>query len=420
MFKSFFACNNSNISKNIFIWNLIACTINACESVILVAMVSRVVDIDSAGIITIALAISNLFLNIGKYSIRGYQTTDVKKQFPFNTYFSFRIITVLIMIITLFAFIGIKIAIGEYSISKAIIILLLCLIYSIEAMEDVFLGHYQFLNRLDVASKVFTVRWISIFLVFCLTLVLLHNLVFSLLFALFFSLVLDFILIHEANDYLCIKNISFNIKQLNKIATQCFPLFASTFLFFYVTTAPKLSIDSLLTEKDQACFGVISMPIFIIDLLSSFLYQPQLVKMSEEWKQKRIQSFKKRIILQIVYIFLITLCSIIFAYTYGCNILSVIFNIDILPYKLEFTMLMLASGEFALLAYSSMILAIMRKQIIHFGGIALIATLSAIGFNTITMRFGITGIVIYYTILVAIPVLINLVSITILIQIKQK
>lgn len=420
MFKTFLANNKTSVNKSNYIWNIIAYSLNACESVVLIATVSRIIGIDYAGIITIALAISNLLLNVGKYSIRGFQTTDVKKQFEFNTYFSFRIITVSIMIISLLAFTSFKFFTGEYNISKAIIIILLCLIYVVEAMEDVFLGHYQFLNRLDVASKIFSLRWITIFVVFCLSMVIQHNLILSLLLSLIISVVLDCILLFDTNKYLKISNISFKVNKIKELAIQCFPLFASAFLFFYVTTAPKLSIDKFLTEKEQACFGVISMPIFIIDLLSNFLYQPQIVKMSEEWKTNNIKSFLKRIFLQIIFITAITICCSLFAYTFGCDILSFVFNIDISSYRHEFTLLMLASGEFALLAYSSMILAIMRKQLIHFIGISVIAILSLIGFNIITLRYGIIGIVIYYTVLIAIPTVTNIFSTALIVLARRR
>ena len=420
MFKAFLANNKTSINKSNYIWNIIAYSLNACESVVLIATVSRVIGIDYAGIITIAFAISNLLLNVGKYSIRGFQTTDAKNQFEFKTYFSFRVITVSIMIISLLAFTGFKILIGEYNPEKAIIIILLCLIYAVEAMEDVFLGHYQFLNRLDIASKVFSIRWIAIFIVFCLSMVVQHNLILSLLLSLIISVVLDCILLFDANRLLKIKDISFRGRKIKELAIHCFPLFASAFLFFYVTTAPKLSIDKFLTEKEQACFGVISMPIFIVDLLSNFLYQPQIVKMSEEWKTNNIKSFLKRIIVQILFITALTICCILFANTFGCNLLSLIFNIDISSYRLEFTLLMLASGEFALLAYSSMILAIMRKQLIHFIGISVIAILALIGFNIITLRYGIIGITIYYAVLIAIPTVTNLFSTAILILTRHK
>ena len=420
MFKYILKCDPAKVSKNNYTWNIIASFVNASESVILVASASRILDIDSAGVMTLALAISTLLLNVGKYSIRGYQTTDVKERFSYDSYYSFRIMTVALMIISCICYLLYKVLCGEFNTYKALIVFLLCLIYAIEAMEDVFLGQYQSINRLDVASKVFTFRWIAIILIFCISLLFLRNMVLSLLLSVVFSFVLDILLIHDANIVTKNKKAHFHTKQVLDLAKQCFPLFASTFLFFFITTAPKLSIDRYLTAKDQACYGVIAMPILVIDLLSNFLYQPQLVEMAQEWKENRIKSLIKRIRIQILYISLITCFGIICAYTFGCALFSKLFSIDVMAYRCEFSILLLASGIFALLSYASMILAIIRKHLIHFIGMFIISILSIIGFNPITYNYGISGIVVYYLALVSISALINLSALIVLIHRNNK
>lgn len=420
MFKYILKCDPAKINKNNYAWNIIASFVNASESVILVASASRILDIDSAGVMTLALAISTLLLNVGKYSIRGYQTTDVKERFSYDSYYSFRILTVALMIISCICYLLYKVLCGEFNTYKALIVLLLCLIYAIEAMEDVFLGQYQSINRLDVASKVFTFRWIAIILIFCISLLFLRNMVLSLLLSVVFSLAIDILLIHDANIVTKNQKAHFHTKQVLDLAKQCFPLFASTFLFFFITTTPKLSIDRYLTEKDQACYGVIAMPILVIDLLSNFLYQPQLVEMAQEWKENKIKSLRKRIRIQIIYISLITFFGIICAYTFGCALLSQLFSIDVMAYRRELSILLLASGIFALLSYSSMLLAIIRKHLIHFIGMFIISILSIIGFNPITYNYGISGIVVYYLALVSISALINLSALIVLIHRNNK
>ena len=51
----------------------------------------RTPGISDAGILTIAFAIANLLVNIGKFGMRGFQVTDVRNQYCFNTYLSSRI-----------------------------------------------------------------------------------------------------------------------------------------------------------------------------------------------------------------------------------------------------------------------------------------------------------------------------------------
>jgi hypothetical protein len=60
-----------------FDWRLLTSTLNLYE----------------AGVFTLAYASANLFLNIGKYGMRNFQVSDVKRQFNFKEYNTSRIIT---------------------------------------------------------------------------------------------------------------------------------------------------------------------------------------------------------------------------------------------------------------------------------------------------------------------------------------
>ena len=78
-----FLLNSKDIKKDSFIWNMIGSMLTAFQSVIMLAILTRVLSLYDAGVFTIAYASANLFLNIGKYGMRNYQVSDVKKQdFP--------------------------------------------------------------------------------------------------------------------------------------------------------------------------------------------------------------------------------------------------------------------------------------------------------------------------------------------------
>jgi len=417
MFKTFF--NYQAKERNNYIWNLLAALINASEAVILIATVTRSVGITAAGIVTIAFALSNLTINIGKYGLRGFQTTDSNSRFSFNSYCSFRIITTICMVLFSSCFVLYKYIVAAYSLEKALAVILLCMLYVVEAFEDVYLGHYQFLGRLDIASKVFIIRWLSIFIVFCSSIIISKNLVLSLFLALVISIILEIVLIFDANKILQVRFNSFCKSDIKALARQCFPLFAANFLFYYVTNAPKFSIDTYLTDNEQTCFGIIAMTFSVIELFSSFIYQPQLVIMAEEWNSNQLKSFSKRIKKQFAYIFLLTIAFSTGAYLIGCNILSLVFSVDLSLYRFELTLIIIASGSFALLAYTSLILTIMRKQKIHFFAISFISLLSLFGFNLITVKFGIYGISIYFTLLISIASCINTFSVLHQLSVKK-
>lgn len=86
--------NNSAYYKSNFIWNTLAGLVNAAEAVILLMVVGRTNGLEDAGVLTIAFAIGNLMMTIGRYGVRNYQVTDVEDRLSFGSYFTHRICTV--------------------------------------------------------------------------------------------------------------------------------------------------------------------------------------------------------------------------------------------------------------------------------------------------------------------------------------
>ena len=84
-------------NKSNFIWNTLAGLVNAAEAVILLMVVGRTNGLEDAGILTIAFAIGNLMMTIGRYGVRNYQVTDVEGKLSFGSYFTHRICTVFLM-----------------------------------------------------------------------------------------------------------------------------------------------------------------------------------------------------------------------------------------------------------------------------------------------------------------------------------
>ena len=68
------------------------------------------------------------------------------------------------------------------------------------------------------------------------------------------------------------------------------PLFLSSFMHQYIFNSPKYAIEEALTKTDQAHYGYLVMPVFVINLLSLFVFRPQLITLSSDWAEKRFKS----------------------------------------------------------------------------------------------------------------------------------
>lgn len=359
-----------NMRKKDYIWNTAAGLINAAEAVVMSMIVTRVTTLADAGILTIAFAVGNLLMTIGKFGIRNYQVTDVENKFSFEIYLKTRIITVIFMVMMALSYLLYSYVNMGYDRKKIWGILAICLIYSVEAIEDVVWGYYQSRNRLYIGAEMFCFRWLGILTAFTIALIISKNLGFSLMLCFIFSVFIFILLLR----FSCPKNLGREVKitdliirradwkEITAILKTAFPLFGMTFLSFYEHNAPKYAIDACMTDEVQACYGFVAMPVFAIELLNNFIYQPALVPMAVEWKQGQIGRFRIRIRKQMLMIGGISIVCIVSAYLLGIPVLSLLYHTDLTDYKQELMILLFASVFLAVSGYQSVVLTIMRCQ----------------------------------------------------------
>ena len=117
-----------------------------------------------------------------------------------------------------------------------------------------------------------------------------------------------------------------------------------------------------MSSEAQACFTYIFMPVFVISLLSQFVYQPVISKMALLWHEKKISQFNKLILRQIALILLLSVAAIIGGYLLGIPVLSLIYGVDLTDYKKSLVILLIGGGALAIVNFLQMIITVARKQ----------------------------------------------------------
>lgn len=397
-----FILNSKNIERSSFFWNMTGSMLMAFQSIIFLIILTHTLGITEAGIFTIANATANLFLNIGIYGMRNFQASDVTNQFDFGNYLSSRMITFVAMLITSIIYLIFVSINNHYSFHKIMIILWMCFYKSLDSLEDVFHAEYQKRERLDIAGKCMTLRMIFNILLYSIILFITRNQLIALISTTIFSSILLYILIKWTKQL--IPQNSYKTKeqkQILQLLKICFPLFLGLFLSFYIGNAPKYSIDKLLNDELQACYGFISMPVFIINLLSLFIFSPIIFHMSCLWTQKQVTAFIKKALLQIGGVSFFTAICILAAYLIGIPVLSFMYNISLSNYKNELLILLLGGGFLALSALLRSIITIMRLQKHLTLGYIVVSLIAFMSSDFTVNRYGITGASILYTLLMA-------------------
>jgi polysaccharide biosynthesis protein, probable transporter len=361
--------NNTPSQKSIYIWNLLGNFAAAAVSVLYLLIVSRMQTSEVADQFSLATSIGNLWIIIGQFQVRNYQATDVKSSHPFSAYYFTRLLTVTMMVISLFPYLW---TINYDFTNNSVMIITWIIVYRVaDAFSDLFQGYFQQHGRLDIAGKAMVYRYALSVLILLFGLLLSHSMVLTLLalalFNLFFVFSYDYAHF-KLFDKLNFRN-SFSrntIDESFKIIRVCFSLFIYGFLLTLVFNEAKLSISGayakgIVEAGAQRDYNILFMPVFFMSLCI-LVVRPLITQMAELWQRKKFQVFYKMFLKILLLTLSIGIVITFLTYLIGVNVLSLIFGLDLLKYKLELTILVLSGVLYSFSIILENILIIMRKH----------------------------------------------------------
>lgn len=396
--KKFLLGNQSDPLKNSYVWNTLGGMLNAGQSALLLIVISRTNSVEDAGIFSIAYAIACLTVTVGKWGMRNFQVTDVQEKYSYSIYVSSRVITCTFMILLTMYYIFKGVFFSDYTTKKCMVILLLGLLKMLDSIEDIVHGLFQRKGRLDIGAKSMATRYMLLLAVCSVSLYTTHNLIVSLVVSLvssFFYFIFATTLVFEQFKEKVF--IRLTDKRVRMLLAECFSLFVGSFLMIYIANAPKYAIDNCMNETAQACFNYIFMPVYVISVLNTFIYQPVLTNLAICYEEKKYNEFISLFLRQLLVIsglaFVILLC----AYWIGIPILSFLYNIDLTDYKLPFMVLMSGSIFLAIAGYVSVAVTILRKQNWLLIGYILTAIIDFLLAKPLVLFKGIIGASFLYT-----------------------
>lgn len=401
MLKSFL-CNSKNKDKDAYIWNTFSAMLNAFMTVFILMFISRIDPVTDAGIFTIAFAIGNLMLTIGRYGIRQFQVSDINEKYSCQDYIYARLITCIAMILVSFFYIFRNYISDLYDTEKSLVIALICGMKIVDAMEDVFHGMLQQHGRLDIAGKILSIRLLGYILSFILVYVFTKSLILASGISMLLTILLFLILNRIGLRDFQISKQPFSFKKVGALLIECFPLFLSYYFVMYISNAPKYAIDTVLDNESQACFNYIFMPVFVIGLLSQFIYQPAINKLSYIWYEGKIKQFIKLILIQCGIILGLAICAVIGGGLLGIPVLSLIYGVDLTGYRENLVILLIGGGILAYVNFFQMIITVVRKQKWLLVGYGFSYLLFICFGRIIVKKWGVYGISVFYSAVIAV------------------
>lgn len=419
--------HNKNEAGN-YIWNAIGGMLNAGQSVLVLIIVTRVCGLEAAGLYSIAFATGNLFMYLGNYGVRNYQVSDVDEKFPFRSYILHRLLTVALMLLAAAVYCTYSLLRGAYSPAKTMTVAAMCLLKAIDCLEEVLEGRLHQRGRLDLAGKMMTVRLLISIGGMLAVLVATGNPLTATNAAIILAAAAVILMAAACRRTLlplqpapgaAAKNrgaatspaaTSAAVSAARRGALRdaavlmrvCFPVCAANFLSFYLINAPKYAIDAAMSETAQAQYNFIAMPVFVIQLLGMFVYQPVLVRMTLSWNRADKKGFLRDFLRITAGLLIIAALCLGGAYVLGIPVLSALYATDLSALKPELLLILTGGVFLAMNGFYSAVLTLMREQnripVMYLAGavLSLILTPRFVGIS------GIMGAVISFVLIMAI------------------
>ncbi len=348
-----------------YIWNSIGGILNAGQSVLVMMVISRALGLEAAGIYSIAFATANLFLYFGNYGVRNFQVSDLREEYSAFTYIKHRLLTTLLMLVFCTLYCAFGYFAEGYSVSKTAVVFAMCVLKAEDTLEEVFEGRLHQRGRLDLAGKLMTLRLIVSIGGMITALYLTRDLLISTVTAAVLAYTsAGLSLVYLKNELRLARGqeTGTGTGTAAGLMRECFPVCAANFLSFLLINAPKYAIDAVMDETAQAMYGFIAMPVFVIQLLNMFLYQPLLGRLTLYWNTKNA-----RLCLatagQVLAGLLITAAACLSgAWLVGIPVLSALYATDLSSLKQELLLLLVGGTFLALGGFLNALLTIARKQ----------------------------------------------------------
>jgi O-antigen/teichoic acid export membrane protein len=356
----------SDYKKSLF-WNSAGSTAFAANSVLMSLFVTRVCGIEVAGVFGVSWAIALNLYPIGLFGLGSYQSTDIKKNYSFSEYFTTKLISTLIMILSA----CIVVYVLTDSKTEKTLICLLTAFLLVYSFAELFQSLFCQCRRIDLAGKSLFVRTVVSFIFFLGILLIFNSLFIAILIMILSNIITGLIVtLKPAFSFERIK-LSSNYKKIYALISECFPIFLSSFILMLKINCPRYILKMHFTDATLGYFNIIYLPIVLMQMISNFIIKPMIPKYFDFINNGEYDILIKYMAKQIIFVFISTLLCIVAAYVFGMDILSILYGKDLRPFKFEMVLVLLSGFIYSITMFMYNILIIMRCQRIVFGGYVL-------------------------------------------------
>lgn len=344
---------------------------------LLTVIVVPLCSFEAAGILALAISLTNVFFTLGTFGIRIFQVSDSRRKYSPGLYISTRVLTCLFALGLCALFLLCN---RQYTAEQVLCVLFYMLYRIGEALVDVLAGEEQKAYRFDYVGLSFLFRGLATLLSFALTLYSTRNLTLTLL-----AMALVTLAVVLAYDGKRVKSLTdfrlhLSLRESLPLLREAWPLMLNSALLTLLAAIPRYFLEMYHGSELLGYFGSVSTPAVIIQAGCSFIYTPLVAPLSSRFAGRDLPGFRRMLLLALGGVLGFAACMFAGAALLGRWGLTLLFGQAILPYAFLLLPVLGSTLCISLIYFFEVPLTIGRQlkvmTAIHAGAVLLAAAVS--------------------------------------------
>ncbi len=389
-----------NTVKKDYFWNTVGSGIYALSSMFLAFAAMQLAGPEEGGVFGFGFSTfgQQMFI-IAYFGIRPFHITDSSYEYSYDNYRSLRRITAFSAAAAAAAYLLLMYAAGSYSLHKALIVFLLALYKISDGIADLYESECQRCGVLWIGGKELAFRTVLASAVLIVVMALSRNVFAACTAAVLvqYGCIIGFKLYTEKHVFHTAASAN-SARPVRRLAGSTVLLFLSVFVDFYIFSAAKYAIDSLLTDADSGVFNILFMPTSVIYLAANFIIKPYMTRLSAVYEEGDHSEFSA-VLRKLKYgVLLLSALALAGAALLGKPVLMLLEYLLGSGYEgvfsskwLIFVLIILGGCFYALSNLYYYILIIMRRQKLIFEIYCAVAVIAFILSRLAVQHFGLMG-----------------------------
>lgn len=347
--------------KSNFLWNTFgAVFFLACQWLITVLVVRFSSGYTEAGILSLAMSITNVFTVIALFNVRNYQVSDTENSFSQSEYLAFRIVTVTIALL-LCVFTALIIGYEPYVFACIVGYMILKLT---ENFADVFHGIVQKKWRLDIAGKSFFLRGALMILSFIVVFPLTNNLWLAIFVMAFTNLAALFI--YDLPATVRIEKLSLSSpetwKKTASLARICLPMVIYGLAINSMMPISKCILEAVHGTEALGYYSSVTTVSMLVQTFAMLVFTPLIGVFGEAYSNGNKRALCYTLIKLLFFIFIVTGAGLLLSFFFGEPVMAAVFGDGIIPYVYLLYPTVVISALTSLVWLLGMVLVVIRSM----------------------------------------------------------